>query len=125
MDLIPGHLRDRLGSCKVPLSYIIRDKVAPPALQPLQNDSCIGIGYDSLTDELVVRTPHIGSEYVEDNAKVFQIIQDMVQGDGILTRRGTNPGALTYCVSSKSDFSVYKPEIYSLFSAYGTRKDYF
>ena len=32
MDLIPGHLRDRLGSCKVPLSYIIRDEVTPPAL---------------------------------------------------------------------------------------------
>ena len=29
--------------------------------------------------------------------------------DGILTRRDTNPGALTYRVSSKSDFSVYKP----------------
>ena len=59
---------------------MIRDDVVPPVLQPLQNDSCIGDGYDSLTDELIERTPHNGSEYAEDNAKVFQIIQDMVQG---------------------------------------------
>ena len=80
MDLIPSHLRDRLGCCKVPLSYVIRDNIVSPALQPLINDSCVGNGYGSLADELIERTPHLGSEYAEDNAKVFQIIQDMVQG---------------------------------------------
>ena len=71
MDLVPSHLRDRLGSCKVPLSYIIRDSVQPPALQQLQEGSCVGLNYESLSEKLIERTPHVGSEYVEDNAKVF------------------------------------------------------
>ena len=80
MDLVPGHLRDRLGSRNIPLSYIIRDEVTPPALRPLKLDDCVGEEYSSLAEELVIHTPHVGSEYVEDNTKVFQIIQDMVQG---------------------------------------------
>ena len=80
MDLIPGHLRDILGSRNIQLSYIIRDKVTPPALRPLKLNDCVGEEYSSLAEELVIHTPHVGSECVEDNAKVFQIIQDMVQG---------------------------------------------
>ena len=80
MDLIPSHLRDRLGSSKIPLSYIIRENVEPPAIQPLQAGSCVGVSYESLADELIDMAPHVGNEYVEDNAKVFQILQDMVQG---------------------------------------------
>ena len=80
MDLVPGHLRNRLGSRNIPLSYIIRDEVQAPALRPLKLDDCVGEEYLSLAEELVIHTPHVGSEYVEDNAKVFQIIQDMVQG---------------------------------------------
>ena len=74
MDLVPSHLRDRLGSCKVPLSYIIRDSVQPPVLQQLQEGSCDGLNYESLSEELIERAPHVGSEYVEDNTKVFQIL---------------------------------------------------
>lgn len=80
MDLVPGHLRDRLGSRQVPLSYIIRDEDQTPVLEALRVDDCVGTGFTSLADELVVHTPHVGSEFVEDNAKVFHIIQDMVQG---------------------------------------------
>ena len=29
MDLVPSHLRDRLGVRKVPLAYVIRDTVNP------------------------------------------------------------------------------------------------
>ena len=41
MDLVPGHLRDRLGSRNIPLSYIISDEVTPPALRPLKLDDCV------------------------------------------------------------------------------------
>ena len=80
MDLIPSHLRDRMGNCKVPLSYIIRENEEPPLLQQLQIGSCVGIGYESLADKLIDRVPHVGNEYVEDNAKVFQILQDIIKG---------------------------------------------
>lgn len=80
MDLLPSHLRDRLGARKIPLAYVIRETQADPNNHPLQRDDCVGDGFDSLADELIACTPHTGSEYAEDNAKVFQIIQDMVQG---------------------------------------------
>jgi len=80
IDIVPGHLCDRLGSSKVPLAYVIRDIVQPPALENLQMNECVGEGFDTLAEELVVHTPHIGSEFAEDNAKVYQILQDMVQG---------------------------------------------
>ena len=80
MDMIPGHLRERLGVNKVALSYIIRKDVAVPALQAQENNSITGADYPSLMDELIARAPHQGGAYTEDNAKVFQIIQDMVAG---------------------------------------------
>ena len=38
--------------------------------------------------------------------------------DEILTRRDTNPGALTYSVSSSSDFPIHKPKFSSMFFTY-------
>ena len=123
MDLIPSHLRDQMGSWKVPLSYIIRESVQPPVLQPLQVGSCVGVGYESLADELIVRAPHVGNEYVEDNAKVFQILQDMVQGtsfeSSIKTFQKAHDGRrayLTLCQhnlgSSKWDKIIDEAETY-------------
>ena len=63
-----------MGNCKVPLSYIIRENMEPRLLQPLQIGSFVGIAYESLADEVIDRAPHVGNEYVEDNAKVFQIL---------------------------------------------------
>ena len=85
MDLVPGHLRERLGLEKVALSYIIRDEVIPPPLEDLVNtvdnpNSATGPSFESIMDELIVHAPHSGVAYKEDNAKVFQILQDMVAG---------------------------------------------
>ena len=38
IDAISVHLRERLGTRKVPLSYVIRENVNPPALEPLATD---------------------------------------------------------------------------------------
>lgn len=73
-------LRDRFGSGKVPLSYTIRDDPEAQLIQPLKNDNYVGIGFESLVDKLTMHTPHSGSEFMEDNAKAFQIMQGMVQG---------------------------------------------
>ena len=85
MDLIPGHLRERLGLEKVALSYIIRKDATPPALQAQEDtrekpNSATGPGFDSIMEELIVHAPHSGIAFKEDNAKVFQIIQDMIAG---------------------------------------------
>ena len=80
MDLVPSHLRDRLGVRKVPLSYVIRETAdTGNAPLPAANEP-VSPGFTSITEELIHYTPHTGDEYAEDNAKVFQILQDMVSG---------------------------------------------
>ena len=80
MDIVPSHLRDRLGVRKVPLSYVIRE-IANPGNAPLpMANQPVSDGFPSITEELIHYTPHSGDEYSEDNAKVFQILQDMVSG---------------------------------------------
>ena len=85
MDLVPGHLRERLGLDKVALSYVIRDDETPPALENQENTaenpfSATGPKFDSIMDELIEHAPHTGIAFKEDNARVFQIIQDMIAG---------------------------------------------
>ena len=80
MDLVPSHFRDRLGVRKVPLAYVIRSTVATgdaPLPEAASNKSA---GFDNFTDGKIKNTPHSGEGYSEDNAKVFQILQDMVSG---------------------------------------------
>ena len=80
LDLIPIHLRERIGTRKVSLSYVIRKDANPPNLQPLANDRVTSGNYETLMDELIAVTPHNGAEYTEDNAKVYQILQEVVNG---------------------------------------------
>ena len=85
MDMVPSHLRERLGITKVALSYIIRPEAVPGPI-PEQEDSAAkpnsatAEGYETIMDELIEFTPHVGLSYAEDNARVFQIVQDMVAG---------------------------------------------
>ena len=80
MDLLPSHLRDRLGVRKVPLSYVIRSDEAPAVIGILAPNKATSDDYESIAEELIQCVPLAGDQYNEDNAKVFQIIQDMVNG---------------------------------------------
>ena len=80
MDLVPSHLRERLGVRKVALSYIIRDVVNPPPIPEQAANSATSENYISIMDELIDYAPHGDRAYAEDNAKVYQILQDMVSG---------------------------------------------
>ena len=78
LDLVPSHLRERLGVRNVALSYIIRNNATPDAIPEQANNSATAEQFNTIMDELIENTPHLGEEYAEDNAKVFQILQDMV-----------------------------------------------
>ena len=80
MDLVPSHLRDRLGVNKVPLSYVIRTDMAGGTLEPQVNGELHGPQYDDFMAELIDNVELVGPAYNEDNAKVYQILQDMVAG---------------------------------------------
>mmetsp|Transcript_17771 Transcript_17771/g.25099 ORF Transcript_17771/g.25099 Transcript_17771/m.25099 type:complete len:91 (-) Transcript_17771:2957-3229(-) len=80
MDVLPSHLRERLGVRQVPLEYIIHDNETPVPIEALATNLITSSNFISLMDELVARTPHKGNDFTEDNAKVFQIIQELVGG---------------------------------------------
>ena len=80
MDIIPCHLRERLGIRKVPLSYVIRENATAANVEPLAPGQATAAIYSSIADELIACTPHTGDGYDEDNAKVYQILQDLVTG---------------------------------------------
>ena len=80
LDILPTHLRERIGSQKVALLYIVRDNVEPARLQNLEADRITSAEYDSIMDELIARAPHEGPKFREDNALVYQIVQDLVAG---------------------------------------------
>ena len=80
MDQLPTHLREHLGVVKVPLTYVIREQEAPAALSILEPANIHGIDHEGLMEELIESVPLTGTSYAEDNAKVYQIIQDLVTG---------------------------------------------
>ena len=80
MDQVPTYLRECLGSMKIPLLYIIRDEVLPPPLEPLIPNQIHSLSYPSFVDELIAYASHSGPEYIEDNARVFSILMEMVRG---------------------------------------------
>ena len=80
IDIVPVYLREKIGTKKVVLSYVIRDNVGSAATQPLENGRITSENYQTLMDEMIDRVPHEGASYDADNAKVYQILQDMVGG---------------------------------------------
>ena len=80
MDVVPVNLRERIGTKKVALNYIIRDNATPTLIEPLEVNRVTSNNYETLMDELIDRVPHDGPEYTADNARVYQILQEMVGG---------------------------------------------
>ena len=80
LDLVPSHLRERLGVCKVALSYVIRAEPNPGPVPDQEPNDVTSAGYASIMDELIDFAPHTGDAFKEDNANVYQILQDLVSG---------------------------------------------
>ena len=80
LDMVPTHLRERIGTRKVALKYVICDGRNPATLQALEDDRITSGNYTSLMEEMIQRIPLEGTEYHEDNTKVYQILQDLVTG---------------------------------------------
>ena len=75
LDQLPTHLCEMLGVAHVPLTYIIRDTVAPPdPLPALAADRPWSDGKTSVMDELITHLPHEGPVYEADNAQVFNLL---------------------------------------------------
>ena len=80
MDVLSSHLGDRMGIRKVPLSYVIRTSQLPVALENLHPHKATGESYDTIVEELIQCVPLLGEHFNEDNAKMFQILQEIVNG---------------------------------------------
>jgi len=80
IDALPVHLCERFGVSKIPLAYVIRGNVRPITLDVLESERITSSQFTSIIDEMILAVPHTGPNYTEDNAKVFQIILDIVSG---------------------------------------------
>ena len=70
---IDNYLRRKRGANDCPLSYIVRDNVNVPMFD-------LGFGIPTYDDEMILRAPHIGAVYQQDNAAVWQIMRQVTHG---------------------------------------------
>ena len=112
MDVFPSHLRERIGTAKVALSYVIRKEVNPAQMRALKRDDICSEGYEDFMSELIDKVDLTGQNYQEDNAKVFQIMQDMVSGTSheasIKVHRRSRDGRAAYLALCKHNLGSSK-----------------
>ena len=85
LDQFPTYLKELLGVSKIFLSYVIRDSsVIPIPLPNLLPNKPWGAPHNNLMDELVAYTPHNGTNYNSDNARVFGILAKALSGTNAL-----------------------------------------
>jgi hypothetical protein len=78
IDEWPEHLALYDGQNARPLSYVIRENTAIP---PEETDPSFGEPdsmYSSLRDEIVARADHLAPQYMVDNARVFELLNEAV-----------------------------------------------
>ena len=75
MELIHEFLDSYLGKTQIPLGYVIRDDVTPPA------DPDPAGGYQTIEDEMMRRAPHGCATFLTDNKKVWSIISKITRDE--------------------------------------------
>ena len=72
---------DAIIGAKVPLHYVLRDEPIVPLEGNVPRDQNAYYGASGvLADELVARLPHTGPIYKNDNAAVYQKIEEAARG---------------------------------------------
>ncbi len=81
LEHFPTYLESKLGTTNVPLAYVIRENEGVPAALPGQaHGRPWSVGHDSLIDELIRFTPHVGASFRDDNGTVFRLLQEVLAG---------------------------------------------
>lgn len=74
-------LRNTIGVRNIPLIYVIRKDVVPPAAAPpLLANQPFSDETGSVSEELVVRATHSHPKFKDDSTKVFQYLDEALQG---------------------------------------------
>jgi hypothetical protein len=75
--------------------YVCRDDVALPAVD-------LGFGLPTYREEMVLRAPHIGQYFQDDNVHVWNIVQNICHVQVGMLGLGLGLGLLDFCVCTKS-----------------------
>ena len=77
-----NYLSKKIGVRMIPLSYVIRENVIPvPAAAPtLRANLPYSEDHESVRDELVDRATHTHAKYQDDNATVFDALEEATRG---------------------------------------------
>ena len=67
-----------------PLAYVVRDKAVPdPQRPPLLIDQCYSEEHHSIKDEMIAFLTHDHSLYKEDNAKLYELLEEALRGSAM------------------------------------------
>jgi hypothetical protein len=76
-EAFPDFLSQVIGVRTIPLSYIIRDEMTPPAAAPiLLPNQPHSVMYGSVEAELIARASHAHPLYRDDNGKVYYYLEE-------------------------------------------------
>ena len=76
LESLENYFSLKYGTAKVPLSYVTRPDVRPPA-----GDNDPGFGnYTSMIDEAIQRSRHDGEDYADDNKMVWEVLRKSCHG---------------------------------------------
>ena len=80
LESLSGLLREVLGVREVMLSYVIRDNEIPPMIwaQARPHSTTEAEFNGNIMEKLIEFTPQVGATWAEDNAKVLQIITEII-----------------------------------------------
>ena len=80
MEFVNSHPKERIGSRKVPPSYVTHESITTAVIEPQFQEMFIVSSYDPIGEKLIACTIHTVVGWKEDNVKVSQIIQYMISG---------------------------------------------
>ena len=106
---------DAIIGAKVPLRYVLRDEPIFPLERnnPLDQNAYYGAS-GCLADEVVARLPHIGPIYKNDNAAVYQKIEEAARGASVdstskpFSRRKDGRGTLLALIANHASDVKYR-----------------
>ena len=86
-ETLEEHLSSVKGVRKIPLSYLIRENVAPGECTPYQNDYTLPYSheYNSFAEEMIARTTHDHPSYTTDNEALYHIISNALNDTPFMT----------------------------------------
>ena len=114
VEAFEDHLERCIGVRCIPMSYVVRDEVVPPAITPAAPNQAYSLEHGSLEADLVARASHAHGLYRTDNKEVYFKIEEAtrstVYADSIKAFQRGKDGRAAFAALKKQYAGVDKWE---------------